>query len=500
MMSRSILLVIYFFYGLAFFSMGMIVALEGGRGSDQRLRHALRPLAVFGIIHGLHEWLEIFILLEALPFYQGGQLAWTGLRLAIQAFSFLSLTAFGASLLSQTERIRRLSLLVPLGQVAVWGFGLLIMRSRYAFETDLWDVAFVWTRYVLGIPASLFACAGLIAQQRHFRLAGMAQFGRDSLWAAIAFAWYGLIGQLFTNPSPLPPSDFLNQNLFLDYFGVPIQVVRALAAALASAFVVRFLRAFEVENQRKLAELGELRLRAAEDREALAADLLRRVVAAQESERQRVARELHDETGQALTAIGLGLRGVSGSLQANPEQAARTLGQLEKLVSSSLDELQRLIADLRPSHIDDLGLAAAIRWYAGEFQNRTSLPVSVEISGERQEVPPPVKIALFRIVQEALNNAFKYAQATGVKVGLQFGEVGVTVIVQDDGRGFDPVRVERTQRSSWGLLGMRERATLLGGRFELDTAPGKGTRIQVSIPYQTDTEGEPHDNTTSAGG
>lgn len=487
-MSRSVLLLVYFFYGLAFFTMGTIVALEGGRGSDRRLRHALRPLAVFGIVHGLHEWLEVFILLQALPFYNGGELAWNGLRLALQAFSYLSLTAFGSSLLSPTERIRRLSLLLPLGQVAIWGFGLMMMRSHYPIEAGLWDVAHVWTRYVLGIPASLFACAGLIAQQRAFRLAGMDQFGRDSLWAAIAFAWYGLVGQLFTNASALPPSNFINENLFFEWSGFPIQVLRALAAGAASAFVVRFLRAFEVENQRKIADLQDLRLRAAEEREALRGDLLRRVVAAQESERQRVARELHDETGQALTAIGLGLRGISGTVQANPTQSIQSLQQLEGLVSRSLVELQRLIADLRPSHIDDLGLSAALRWYAGEFNKRTSLQVSVQTLGDEQELHPPVKIALFRVVQEALNNVAKHASATQAFISLIYQANLVSVTVRDNGRGFDPVRVEQNQRSSWGLLGMRERTMLLGGDFVLKSAPGQGTEIQVRIPYQSEVQ------------
>ncbi len=485
-MSRPILLLVYFFYGLAFFSMGTIVALERGRGSDRRLRHALRPLAVFGIVHGLHEWIEVFILLQALPFYDGGELAWSALRLALQAFSFLSLTAFGSSLLSATERTRRLSLLLPLGQVAIWGFGLLIMRGRYPFMTELWDVASVWTRYVLGIPASLFACAGLIAQQRAFRLTGMYQFGRDSLWAAIAFAWYGLVGQLFTNTSVLPPSNVINQQLFLEIFGFPIQIVRALAAGAASAFVVRFLRAFEVENQRKIAELQELRLQAAVEREALRGDLLRRVVAAQESERQRVARELHDETGQALTAIGLGLRGVTGTVLNNPNRAVQTLQHLEGLVSHSLVELQRLIADLRPSHLDDLGISAALRWYAGEINKRLNLQVSVQTLGDEITLRPPVKITLFRVVQEALNNVAKHASATQTSVTLVFENNEVSVTVRDNGRGFNADLVEKEQRSSWGLLGMRERTTLLGGDFKISTAPGKGTEIKVKIPYQID--------------
>jgi hypothetical protein len=201
------LTLVFFIYGLAFFCMGLVVMLEGNRASDIRLRHALRPLAAFGLVHGIHEWLEAG---ERLRLFEswGDPLAWQGLRLATLAFSFLSLAAFGGSLLARTEQWRRLGLLAPLAQAAIWGLGIFAMRSIYSVE-QLWLVAEVWSRYILAIPAALLACIGLIVQQRVFRQAGLIGFGRDSLWAAVAFAWYGLVGQTFTIASPLPPSDFL---------------------------------------------------------------------------------------------------------------------------------------------------------------------------------------------------------------------------------------------------------------------------------------------------
>jgi signal transduction histidine kinase len=316
-------------------------------------------------------------------------------------------------------------------------------------------------------------------------MAGMVQFGRDTLWAAIAFAWYGLIGQAFPPSSPIYPSYIMNEASFLATFGFPVQILRAVSGAAASAFVVRFLRAFEVETQRKLIELQELRLRTAEDREARRSAMLRQVVSAQEAERQRVARELHDETGQALTAIGLGLRGIAGTLHGDPDHAMEGLGQLEKLVSHSLDELQRLIADLRPSHIDDLGLPAALRWYAGEFRKRTGLNISLDIHGDPPDIPGPINIAVFRIAQEALTNITKHAQATAVQMCLSFQDDWVSLDVQDDGRGFNPSDASQNGRTSWGLMGMRERARLLDGQLVLESKPGQGTHIQVRIPTRT---------------
>ena len=488
-MDGSTFAIIYFFYGLAFFSMGLAIFLELDQCSDIRLRHALRPLAVFGFLHGTHEWLEMFDIIGFLHSPEGPHLAWEGVRLALLAFSFLSLAAFGASLLARDERRRRYSLIIPIFMVAIWIFGLLVMSGIYP-RMAMINVADVWTRYVLAIPAAIIASVGLIYQQREFRRAGMAQFGRDSLWAAIAFTWYGLIGQLFTRTSPLPPSNVINQSLFYDLFGFPVQLLRAGAAILVAIFVIRFLRSFEFETKQRINQLQGDRLAEAKRREALRGDLLRRIVEAQESERQRIARELHDETGQALTAIGLGLRGVSTNLRQDVDKSAHNLRQLEGLVTQSLNELARVIADLRPSHLDDLGLAATLRWYAVDVRNRAPLEVNVVVVGEERPLPSEVKTALFRVTQEALTNTIKHANAHQAHIRLVYGGQNVSVRVEDDGCGFDLNHLDGSNRTAWGLLGMEERASLLGGSFTITSSPGQGSIVEVVIPYDQQVESE----------
>ena len=339
MPQETTIALIFFFYGLAFFSMGLAIILEIGHATDERLRFALRPLAAFGLIHGLHEWLEMFDLLDLLHIGSLGHEFWESIRLVLLVWSFLSLATFGAFLLARDEYRRRLSLLLPLMLAALWAFGLFILRGQYP-SSIMFDIADVWTRYTLAIPAAVIASLGLIFQQREFRRVGMARFGRDSLWAAIAFFWYGFVGQAFTRATPLPPSDVLNQGLFWEMFGFPVQLLRAFAATLAAIFVIRFLRSFEVENKRRIEELQTAQLEEAQRREALRGEILRRIVGAQESERKRIALELHDETGQALTAIGLGLRGVGTTLRQDVNKAGHNLRQLEGLVAHSLNELE----------------------------------------------------------------------------------------------------------------------------------------------------------------
>ncbi len=251
---------------------GLAVTLEVGRGSDEQLRYALRPLALFGFFHGAHEWLEMFQILGILPGQDTAPLAWQSIRIVLLAFSFLSLAVFGSALLAPTRQFRRVALFGPLLLSAIWGFGVLALRGKYPVSSELWVVADVWSRYVLAIPSALLACAGLIRQQREFRRVGLERFGQDTLWAAVAFAWYGLVGQIFVASSPLPPSNVVNSTLFFKLFGFPIQLLRATVAIIGALFVIRFLRASEVETQRHIVQLQEERLREAERQDKCASN------------------------------------------------------------------------------------------------------------------------------------------------------------------------------------------------------------------------------------
>lgn len=494
-MNPLLFIIIYFFYGLAFFSMGLLVAMEGGRSTDVRLRMALRPLAGFGLVHAAHEWLSMFVLMG--HFDQNQLVIISFFSLTLLAFSFLSLSAFGAYLVLGSESAWRVSLIIPLALEAIWVFGLLAFKSEYS-TPELVIVADVWTRYSIAIPASLLAAAGLVIQQRAFRRAGLVRFGRDSLWASVSFGWYGLVGQLITQPSLLPPSTFLNTDLFIGIFGIPIQLLRAVTAIFASIFVIRFLRAFQVQSDHKITELQEARLRESQQREQLRADLFRKVVGAQEAERQRIARDLHDETGQSLTAIGMGLRGLSD--ESNEMKRNITLSQLQVLTSDSLKELQRIIADLRPAHLDDLGLSATLRWYASRIQELTSILVRIDFEGNEPALDDSVKITIFRIVQESLNNVIKHSKATHVNVRLDYLNKEAVIIIRDNGNGFDLDAVQnRIGRVSLGLAGMEERAMLMGGEVQIHSRPNYGTEVEARIPYHI-MKVEVNDDTSSVSG
>jgi len=227
----------------------------------------------------------------------------------------------------------------------------------------------------------------------------------------------------------------------------------------------------------------------AQERERVQSELLRQVVSAQEAERQRIARELHDATGQSLTAVALGLRGVESTLGGDPAMARQQVKELRSFTTEALGELRHIIADLRPSQLDDLGLVAALQWYAGEFEKHYLVPTRFVVEGERTRLPAEYETVLFRITQEALNNIAKHAQATLATIQLKMSSTRIQLSVSDDGRGFDPHEVLRRDRprTGWGLLGIMERAWLLGGECNIHTNPGRGTRIDVSVPLNLET-------------
>jgi len=191
-----------------------------------------------------------------------------------------------------------------------------------------------------------------------------------------------------------------------------------------------------------------------------------------------------------LTAIALGLRGVEGLLTSDPSVAIEQVRELKSFSTDALGELRHIIADLRPSQLDDLGLVAALQWYVQEFENRYAIRADLVVEGDRFRAPPEYETVLFRIAQEALTNIGKHARASHAKVRLEVYPAQLRVTITDDGRGFDPGEVLGRDRShtGWGLLGIQERTLLLGGKCEIISKSGQGTRIRVSIPLIGETE------------
>ncbi len=683
------LTLIYFFYGLAFFCMGLLVWVESRQASAFRLAQAMGPLAGFGLLHGLHEWFEMFQRLGAAG--AANIPAWLLLdevRIAHLALSFSLLIVFGIRLIylsrgeqAQSEKLHAFFIAGSL--LGIWLISLLLTYWVYQPpQEEFISAVDALSRYILGIPGAALAGWAIVLEQRTFQRLDMPDTGRDLLRAALALIIYGVFGQFFPRASFLFPANVINSTLFAQFFGIPIELFRAVMASLIAIYIVRALRAFEIERQRNLARANEAKLAAQEEalriqaqsrleteklnqelqtavhdlsllfdlsralsatldrdellrqavqqicaslpyvqtslvilrmhpdqplrcltyagydrlpqrgtsacdegqvlttyvlqsgqpaifldglleplpemlansksearplpigncllgfplgdvasvsgglvlglsaemtllsrrdlslletiasqltiaienatrygesqaRETLRGELLHQVVSAQERERQRIARELHDGTGQTLTALGLGFAAASENVQNDPALAAAQLTELKVISTQALQELRDLIRDLRPSLLDDLGLVPALQSQVKLFAERTGVRAEFVLNGPRRRVQPEIETIVFRIAQEALTNVAKHARASQVTVQISFTEEDISLEVRDDGQGFVPhdvLEASGGRHQAWGLLGMQERVALVGGACVVHSEPGQGTAVQVSIP------------------
>ena len=228
--------------------------------------------------------------------------------------------------------------------------------------------------------------------------------------------------------------------------------------------------------------------------EAERSDLLRRLAAAQEDVQRRVAHDLHDQVGQTVTGLSLGLKGLERALD-DPDADGRapTLGErvrwLQELAGTIGRDLHRVAADLRPTALDDLGLPRALAALAADWSARYGVIADVQVIGSEERLPDEVATATYRVVQEALTNVLKHARARTVSVVLDRRPRDLRVVIEDDGAGFDPELPASTvpgARRRLGLLGMRERLGLIGGTLRVESSPGAGTTLFVVIPLDVD--------------
>jgi signal transduction histidine kinase len=208
-------------------------------------------------------------------------------------------------------------------------------------------------------------------------------------------------------------------------------------------------------------------------------DAVRRVVQAQELERARLARELHDETGQALTSILLGLKSLEDRAAGEDDRAA--VAELRELVVSTLQDVRRLAVELRPAALDDFGLVPAVERLRDIVAEQGAISVDVQSELSDARLPADTETALYRIAQEAFTNVLKHAAASRVTLRLTRRDHTVTLVVHDDGKGFDPASV---RDGSLGLVGMGERVALLGGRLTIESSEGAGTMLKAEVPIR----------------
>jgi signal transduction histidine kinase len=245
---------------------------------------------------------------------------------------------------------------------------------------------------------------------------------------------------------------------------------------VAAASILRITR-LETRNQehQRRTEQAEQELRR----------LSQQLVQAQENERKSIARELHDQVGQMLTAVRMELGSLTQLRSASEEQFQTRVREARQVTEQALRAVRDLAMGLRPSMLDDLGLVPAIQWQARDFSRRAGVPVHVQVDGRLDGLPEAHRTCVFRIVQEALTNCARHAHAQNIRISLH-GRAGLlSLAIQDDGAGFGP---RDSRGKGLGLIGMEERVGELGGQIEILSQPHKGTLVRVELPVIEETE------------
>lgn len=254
-----------------------------------------------------------------------------------------------------------------------------------------------------------------------------------------------------------------------------------LAATLLAALLLGLgTAAFSTQKVLRLAAQAQARYREVVEARGQLKDLSSRLVQAQESERRALSRELHDEVGQALSAVLVELRNLSSELGSPlSDQTGSHLAAMKNLVENSVRVVRNMALLLRPSMLDDLGLIPALRWQAREVSKRTAMDVNVATEFGPDELPDAYKTCIYRVVQEALNNCARHSEAKTVRIRIRQEPGCLALSVQDDGQGFDAA-----QTRGLGLLGIQERVASLGGKCKVHSAPGNGTIVAVELPWK----------------
>jgi len=274
----------------------------------------------------------------------------------------------------------------------------------------------------------------------------------------------------------------------VDYVTKPLAQEEVLARVTTHLRLLDLTKSLKAQHQQlkvtSEAETSRLFAAVSQQREQLRT-LTTSLTNVQERERKQLARELHDEMGQALTAISINLDAIAKALPDDGmEQVRERLTESKELTAVTLEQIREMSLNLRPPMLDDLGLIPTLKWYVNRFAERVGIAVAFTAVSLTDRLPPNIETTLYRIVQEALTNVARHAQATHITLSMQRKQNDICIEISDDGKGFDIEAVvsHPMLEHGAGLLGIQERVTLLGGTFEIETAVNNGTQLIIKIP------------------
>jgi signal transduction histidine kinase len=460
--------VMYFVYGLSFYTMGIAIAFQYRSYSNFRLAYSLKLLAVFGILHGISEWGNVFIPVQASSLDLVSVWKAIAIQRVLQSISLLFLFCFGTKLIIDSGGRSKWWFALPITAFLGW----LVQFTLFIPFLDINELAHwlllseSWARYLLALPAGVFTAYGLTLQIPEARkLHGNSVY---DLWiATISFCLFALFSGLVVPNQIGWLSGVINVQNFWQHIGLPIEIFRTFTALMVTWSITRTLTIFDLEKQWQITESRRW--------EAVC------------RERERFARDLHDDVIQSVYGIGLELQSTLSLIKKDQDQAVNK-------VKSATQHLNGVIMSLR-AYIEDLTLdiehdfQTLLTNMIEQFRQQTCLDIELKYELKKQavvnsesEVPEGWQRQLIQIAHEALTNIVQHAGASKALVCIRVQDSSLLLVIKDNGKGISGESQSEPDRQHRGLGNMQTRANLLGGNFTLSSEQDSGTELLISVP------------------
>lgn len=472
--------IVFFGYGLVFFVLGLAIALQSRNSSRLDLARSLKWLAAFGFAHGLHEWGDLFIPIQANYLSPGAVQILQGLHLFLLALSFAFLFQYAVLLLRPQGRNRWLnSVHGPL--LATWFLiAFFLLRAGVPDTTTWYNLSNALARYFIGFPAGMLAAYAL-RKHTYERILplNVPHIIRMLRFSGVMMALYAVLSGLIPPPIPVFPGNIVNTDTFELALGIPVPVFRSLVGLGLTLATIRALEVFDLETDRMIEVMEQQQILS--------------------DERNRLARDLHDGAIQKVYTAGLLVESARKLAQSKDARAVgentgkspdpltgQPLSDLSGRLEKAETVLNDAIGDLRHNLVELSGdrteepLLASLQRLTGDPRFRSLVDIDVDLDLLPDEALSPVRMEhVLAIVNEALSNAVRHARANRVWVRARHDLDRLKLSVEDNGVG-----LSGSAGPGYGLRNMRDRARLLGGQVDLTSSNGRGTRVELDIPWR----------------
>lgn len=455
-------IILYLVYGLAFFAMGISGFLQiRGRNSNFSILNSIGYLGYFGILHGVTEWI---LMIYIANFYPEQRMVLYLSGMVINALSFFFLFLFGLKSL-EVGRVTKSMERIPYLVMLAWASGLAVVFLRIGLTASpLYAIMSAFSRYFIGFPAAVVTYIALTSSSKKIRNIGLGRIADGFRRLGILFLTYGVLAGLIVRKNPLFPANVINNELFMRLFLMPVELARAVTAVLITLLFTQVLELFRWESDKNIERLVEER--------------------AISLERKKMAQEIHDNVIQNLFATGLRLENL---IEKEKDEADRKdLLEIKSGLNANIVILREFIGIIKKSRVSLDDLQTMLQEVMDRF-SRSHDDVRITMDYEVPEVTighisNQAVTQLYYIVQEALGNAVKHAEAQHVHIGIRAVIEGIEATVTDDGKGFD-LYDTMVHAEGYGLSSMQERARSVKGHMEIKTG-NKGTLLEVRIPWE----------------